>query len=388
MIGMHGLTSSKKNSKIGTVSRKQLGKYREKIIFQNNSGKRNCMKTLLKRRLQTIIACVCVGCFLCPVPKIYASDLDSLENESSSLRNNLDSINSELLDIGTQIAENENEIEAINNDITKTEEQLAIAKNNEDDHYADMKIRIQYMYENSGESMLGLIFSAEDFPDFLNKVQFVQSVSQYDRDMFKELQELRYTIEKEEEHLKEQQEECVKLEKKLKGKRKELKEKAESASADLQTLEARIQDIREQQAAEQAAREKAAKEEAAKASKTNGTPQKTDSGGNSSGGGQESPSGSGYDYPSGNGVLTKSKGVNYYNGHRETYYSQRVLPGHGLSIPGRHVAADGTIRDGNGNLCLASSDYPKGTKVMTSLGMGVVYDTGCASGTIDIYTDW
>lgn len=345
------------------------------------------MKTLLKRRLQMIIACVSVGCFLCPVPKMCASDLDSLESESSSLRNNLDSINSELLDIGTQIAENENEIEDINNDITKTEEQLAIAKNNENDYYADMKIRIQYMYENSGESMLGLIFSAEDFPDFLNKVQFVQSVSQYDRDMFKELQELRYTIEKEEEHLKEQQEEYVKLEKKLKEKRKELKKKAESASADLQTLEAKIQDIREQQAAEQAAREKAAKEEAAKASKTS-TPQKTENGGDSSGGGSESSSGSGYDYPSGDGVLTKSKGVNYFNGHRETYYSQRVLPGHGLSIPGRHVAADGTIRDGNGNLCLASSDYPKGTQVMTSLGMGVVYDTGCASGTIDIYTDW
>ncbi len=93
-------------------------------------------------------------------------------------------------------------------------------------------------------------------------------------------------------------------------------------------------------------------------------------------------------YPSGSGKLNPTVGVVYFNGHKETYYSQRVLPGYGLNIPGRHVASDGTIRDANGNLCLASSDHPKGTVVQTSLGTGVVYDSGCASGTIDIYTDW
>lgn len=87
-------------------------------------------------------------------------------------------------------------------------------------------------------------------------------------------------------------------------------------------------------------------------------------------------------------ILTKSKGVNYFNGHKETWYSQKVLPGGGLNIPGRHVAADGTIRDEDNYICVASSDYPKGTIVETSLGTGKVYDTGCASGTIDIYTNW
>lgn len=91
---------------------------------------------------------------------------------------------------------------------------------------------------------------------------------------------------------------------------------------------------------------------------------------------------------SSSGVLTKSKGVNYFNGHKETWYSQKVLPGGGLKIPGRHVAADGTIRDENDYICVASSDYAKGTIVETSLGTGKVYDSGCASGTIDIYTDW
>lgn len=80
--------------------------------------------------------------------------------------------------------------------------------------------------------------------------------------------------------------------------------------------------------------------------------------------------------------LTSFKGVVYYNGHRETYYSQKVLPGNGLNIPGRHVAEDGTIRDGDGYICVAAntSYMKKGTTLMTSLGPAKVYDCGCAYG--------
>ena len=86
--------------------------------------------------------------------------------------------------------------------------------------------------------------------------------------------------------------------------------------------------------------------------------------------------------------LTKSKGVVYFNGHKETWYSQKVLPGGGLKIPGRHVDSRGLVCDGDGYICIASSDYKKGTIVETSLGTGKVYDSGCASGTIDIYCNW
>ena len=95
-------------------------------------------------------------------------------------------------------------------------------------------------------------------------------------------------------------------------------------------------------------------------------------------------------YTSSNERLTKSKGVVYYNDHKETYYDEKVLPGLGLNIPGRHVADDGTIRDGEGYICVAANyDYmPKGSILITSLGPAKVYDTGCSYGTIDIYVNW
>lgn len=88
--------------------------------------------------------------------------------------------------------------------------------------------------------------------------------------------------------------------------------------------------------------------------------------------------------------LTASRGALYFNGHKETYYSEKVLPGNGLNIPGRHVADDGTIRDGDGYICVAAdfSFMPKGSILITSLGPAKVYDTGCSYGIIDIYVSW
>lgn len=88
--------------------------------------------------------------------------------------------------------------------------------------------------------------------------------------------------------------------------------------------------------------------------------------------------------------LTKLGGVhiNPNTGLKETWYSQRVLPGVGLHIPGRHVNEEGIICDGEGYICVASSTYEKGTIIETSRGIGKVYDSGCSKGTLDIYVDW
>ncbi len=88
--------------------------------------------------------------------------------------------------------------------------------------------------------------------------------------------------------------------------------------------------------------------------------------------------------------LTPIRGTKQFNGSKETWYSELVLDGGGLEIPGRHVAEDGTIRDKDGYICVAAhKGYRKyGTKLMTSRGPARVYDTGCAYGTIDVYTHW
>lgn len=83
------------------------------------------------------------------------------------------------------------------------------------------------------------------------------------------------------------------------------------------------------------------------------------------------------------------QGIIHALGKKWTFYSERVLPGGGLNIPGRHTA-DGFVRDGEGYIVLAaSSSVGHGTIVDTPFGsQGKVYDTcaSCHADWFDVYT--
>ena len=84
-------------------------------------------------------------------------------------------------------------------------------------------------------------------------------------------------------------------------------------------------------------------------------------------------------------------GVHYDgSGYSYTWYSQNVLPGGGLNIPGRSVDDEGYVIDADGNVCIASDDLPYGTEVDIPFGSGKgkVYDCGSGYGNLDIYTSW
>lgn len=79
-------------------------------------------------------------------------------------------------------------------------------------------------------------------------------------------------------------------------------------------------------------------------------------------------------------------GVINWSGYRFTYYSQRVLPGGGLNIPGRHINSAGFVADKDGYIVLANS-APKGTVINTPFGYkGKVYDRGTYGNHFDVYT--
>lgn len=78
-------------------------------------------------------------------------------------------------------------------------------------------------------------------------------------------------------------------------------------------------------------------------------------------------------------------GVVYSEGKKFTYYSQSVLPGGGLDIPGRHTDG-GFVKDGDGYICIAS-DKENGTVVDTPWGQGKVYDSGVSGEHYDVYVE-
>ena len=369
------------------------------------------MKMQKKRIVQCGLSLICAFGIALSGMSVHAEEVDSLEDKTSNLQSQLEGINQDLVTISNEIAETEVKIEESNNEVFRLEASLQISRNNEEVQYANMTTRIKYMYENGSDTLLSMVCEAKSMGEFLNRVDFIQNITKYDKDMLENMVKVREGIEEQEAELKSRQQELLDLQSQLHSEQAALQAKAEETSTDLATVNAQLEAARAaQKKQEEEAQRKAdeqlakkAQEETKQASASAGS--NTSAGnnsGNSSSSGNNNPSNNnssnntssdssnsgsgGYVIPSGG--LTPSKGRIWYNGHTETYYSQKVRPGGVLAIPGRHIASDGTIRDADGYIVLASDDYPRGTVVETSLGAGKVYDTGSGSGNIDLYTDW
>ena len=342
------------------------------------------MKMQKKRIVQCGLSLICAFGIALSGMSVHAEEVDSLEDKTSNLQSQLEGINQDLVTISNEIAETEVKIEESNNEVFRLEASLQISRNNEEVQYANMKTRIKYMYENGSDTLLSMICEAKSMGEFLNRVDFIQNITKYDKDMLENMVKVREGIEEQEAELKSRQQEMLDLQSQLDSEQAALQAKAEETSTDLATVNAQLEAARAAQKKQEEEAQRKADEQLAKKAQEE-TKQASASAGSNTSAGDNSGSG-GYVIPSGG--LTPSKGRIWYNGHTETYYSQKVLPGGGLAIPGRHIASDGTIRDADGYIVLASDDYPRGTVVETSLGAGKVYDTGSGSGNIDLYTDW
>ena len=359
------------------------------------------MKMQKKRIVQCGLSLICAFGIALSGMSVHAEEVDSLEDKTSNLQSQLEGINQDLVTISNEIAETEVKIEESNNEVFRLEASLQISRNNEEVQYANMKTRIKYMYENGSDTLLSMVCEAKSMGEFLNRVDFIQNITKYDKDMLENMVKVREGIEEQEAELKSRQQELLDLQSQLDSEQAALQAKAEETSTDLATVNAQLEAARAAQKKQEEEAQRKADEQLAKkaqedtkqasasagsnTSAGNNNPSNNNSSNNTSSDSSNSGSG-GYVIPSGG--LTPSKGRIWYNGHTETYYSQKVLPGGGLAIPGRHIASDGTIRDADGYIVLASDDYPRGTVVETSLGAGKVYDTGSGSGNIDLYTDW
>lgn len=222
-----------------------------------------------KRRLKAGVALLCSATmtFALATPYSFADEKETLENKTSDLQSQLAGINQDLLKISDEISDTQMRVTIVNSEILRSEDELTISQQNEDQQYENMKSRIKYMYENGNSNMLELLFSAESMSDFLNKADFIQNISQYDRDMLSELQNIHADIENQKMALQNQQASLNNLENELQQQQAALQQKADETSTDLAQFQAQLQQIREQEAAKAAAEAaaKAQQEAAAKA---------------------------------------------------------------------------------------------------------------------------
>ena len=148
--------------------------------------------------------------------KSYAEKLDEANRRKEELERKKQAVaaqireneqkKADLLDyiaeLDLQIMELNDEIERLDADIVTGEEELEQTKVNllaaqetEAEQYEAMKRRVQYMYENGGESIFELLLGAASLAEVLNRVEYQKEITEYDKQLLTKYTEAKQAVE-------------------------------------------------------------------------------------------------------------------------------------------------------------------------------------------------
>lgn len=115
--------------------------------------------------------------------------IEDLRDSKGDIESKVTELNQQLIDISARITDLENQLTAKSEDIQETKDELAGAKEREAQQYADMKVRIQFMYENGQTSYLEALLSSRNISEFLNSADYIAQIQSYDRQKLTEYQD-------------------------------------------------------------------------------------------------------------------------------------------------------------------------------------------------------
>lgn len=120
--------------------------------------------------------------------------LNNLKNKASNtsdyiekLDTRLNKLSDNIYDLENQAAEKQKEIDGAKVEVEKAEKNIV-------EQYEAMKLRIQYMYENSNMAVMQMFLESKDISDFLNRAEYINKITEYDREMLEQLREQKNNI--------------------------------------------------------------------------------------------------------------------------------------------------------------------------------------------------
>lgn len=253
--------------------------------------------------------------------------IDELSSSQDAAEDKITELNKQLSDISNQITTLQNQLADKNQQILVSQDAVNAARETVNAQYAEMKKRIQFMYENGQTTVLEMMLTSGSLADFVNMAEYFSRVTAYDRDKLTEyessvaeLSNAEETLQKEYEELQamkeevEQDQEAVAsmLSRKeselasISGNLNEAEQLAQSYEAEVQAQNevlAAIQAAEAERLAQEAAEAAARKEEEEKQAQ-----QTADAGNASSGNTTTNTSGSGNNGSPSNGNNNASSG--------------------------------------------------------------------------------
>lgn len=194
------------------------------------------------------------------MPVMAAPTVSELEADKKAAESEADSLQKQLTELLSKINQLEEDLIAKGKEIIQAQEDLSEAEETEKKQYADMKLRIQFLYESGDTSMLEVLLSCQDFTELMNKAEYVQNVHTYDREKLAEYVEtkqkiatLKSTLEEEQKNMETLQGEYEEQEENLNTMLTEKKAEIENLGEQLQAAAEAAARAREEEARRQAA---------------------------------------------------------------------------------------------------------------------------------------
>ena len=167
------------------------------------------------------------------------AELNTLKSNAAAYIEKLDQ---ELSDLEGQIGKLNGQMQEKSAQIETTKTELAEAQAEEEKQYASMKLRIKYMYENGSTNFLDLLFESESLSDMLNRAEYIQKVSEYDRRRLDEFAALRQQIAETETRLQNEYAELDSMKQKTEAKQDSVEALQADKQKELANYNAKIQD--------------------------------------------------------------------------------------------------------------------------------------------------
>ena len=126
--------------------------------------------------------------------KALKKEVASLENKKSDVVSYIQGLDQKLDDLSTKVEQNETNLKKTKKEIRVLKKEKKAAESKKEIQYDSMLKRIKYVYENGDQGYWEVLLGADSLSEFLNRAEYVNKVSSYDRNLLKEYQKTCDTI--------------------------------------------------------------------------------------------------------------------------------------------------------------------------------------------------
>ena len=137
--------------------------------------------------------------------KSKQGEINNIQEQQEQLRGEINELDAELVNVMIELSTLEEELSIKQDELEQTKADLEQAKEDEKNQYEAMKLRIRFMYEKGDSAMLTSLLESGSIADLLNRVEYVNEVYEYDRNLLTEYQDTKNQVAA----LEQQQEEYI-----------------------------------------------------------------------------------------------------------------------------------------------------------------------------------